>query len=108
MIVLKIVEQKSIEDITKRNWKFEIFKRFLCKLLFVLFLCLFVNCLFFFSKKKIQKLCDNEIVELPKSIGSLVNLKKLWLNNNRLAHIPREIGSMSNLEVLLVIFMIYY
>ena len=41
-----------------------------------------------------------EIKELPKEIGSLINLTHLYCNNTQIKELPKEIGSLINLEYL--------
>ena len=39
--------------------------------------------------------------EIPKEIGKLINLQRLYLNHNQLSgEIPKEIGKLINLEDL--------
>ena len=38
--------------------------------------------------------------EVPSELGSLSNLKSLYLSSNELTGIPGELGSLSNLETL--------
>jgi internalin A len=42
----------------------------------------------------------NQLKELPESIGNLINLTELTLNNNRLNELPESIGSLTNLTEL--------
>ncbi|XP_047010321.1 leucine-rich repeat-containing protein 1 isoform X1 [Ictalurus punctatus] len=43
---------------------------------------------------------NNELYNLPETIGCLVSLKDLWLDGNQLSELPEEIGSMKNLLCL--------
>ena len=42
----------------------------------------------------------NNIVELPSSFSSLVNLKNLAISNNYLASLPEDIGNLNDIEYL--------
>ena len=37
--------------------------------------------------------------QIPKQIGVLINLKRLYLTNNRLTQLPKELGNLKNLEL---------
>jgi len=43
---------------------------------------------------------NNQLVEIPESIGNLINLQELDLSNNQLVEIPESIGNLSNLRIL--------
>ena len=43
---------------------------------------------------------SNPIDSIPKEIGLLVNLKKLYLTDCPIKHLPKEIGDLKNLETL--------
>uniref|UniRef100_A0A8C6I9T0 Leucine rich repeat containing 1 n=1 Tax=Mus spicilegus TaxID=10103 RepID=A0A8C6I9T0_MUSSI len=43
---------------------------------------------------------NNEIYNLPESIGALLHLKDLWLDGNQLSELPQEIGNLKNLLCL--------
>ncbi|ANQ52253.2 leucine-rich repeat domain-containing protein [Flammeovirga sp. MY04] len=45
---------------------------------------------------------DNNLTELPKEIGNLVNLEVLFLNNNNLTSLPEEIGNCTKINTLWV------
>jgi len=45
-------------------------------------------------------LSNRKLKTLPPEIGSLSNLRELWLYNNKIKTLPPEIGSLSNLERL--------
>ena len=53
-----------------------------------------------FTKLKWLWLEDNQLTELPNSIGNLTNLEKLWLVNNQLTELPQSIGNLTNLKKL--------
>ncbi len=40
----------------------------------------------------------SQIYTLPKSIGKLKNVKKMWLYGSKLQSLPPEIGEMTSLE----------
>ena len=40
----------------------------------------------------------NNLIEIPKEIGQLVNLQDFWCNDNKILEIPREIGQLINLQ----------
>ena len=42
----------------------------------------------------------NQLTELPDSIGNLTSLKTLWLHNNQLTELPEWIGNLTTLEKL--------
>jgi len=42
----------------------------------------------------------NQLKEIPKEIGSLINLQYLYLNDNQLQEIPKEIRFLINLQHL--------
>ncbi len=44
----------------------------------------------------------NQLIEFPKGIGKLVNLRHLGLASNKLTQIPKEIGELVNLNYLYV------
>ncbi len=52
--------------------------------------------------KNLKKLYiyDTIIQEIPTEIGDLINLKELYLSENKLSHIPKEIGNLKKLEEL--------
>ncbi|KAI7805173.1 leucine-rich repeat-containing protein 1 [Triplophysa rosa] len=57
------------------------------------------------SLSQLQKLEEldlgnNELYDLPKTIGCLVSLKDLWLDGNQLSEIPPEMGGMRSLTCL--------
>uniref|UniRef100_A0A8C3ZX01 Disease resistance R13L4/SHOC-2-like LRR domain-containing protein n=1 Tax=Denticeps clupeoides TaxID=299321 RepID=A0A8C3ZX01_9TELE len=52
------------------------------------------------SKLEELDLGNNELYNLPETIGCLVSLKDLWLDGNQLSEIPAELGSMKNLLCL--------
>ena len=43
-------------------------------------------------------LYENQIKEIPKEIGQLVNLRMLYLHTNQIKEIPKEIGQLVNLQ----------
>ena len=43
---------------------------------------------------------NNELTEIPKEIGNLINLQRLHLYHNKLTEIPKEIGNLTNLQEL--------
>jgi len=43
---------------------------------------------------------DNQLTELPESIGNLTKLKKLYLSSNQLTELPESIGNLTKLEWL--------
>jgi Leucine rich repeat len=43
---------------------------------------------------------NNKLTQLPTTIGSLTNLKKLYLHTNKLTQLPSTIGSLTNLQSL--------
>ncbi|XP_078384326.1 uncharacterized protein LOC144666799 [Oculina patagonica] len=43
---------------------------------------------------------NNQLSELPETIGQLINLTELWLNNNQLSELPETIGQLINLTAL--------
>ena len=45
-------------------------------------------------------LTNNNIEELPESLGELTCLKALWLTSNKLKTLPNSVGNMKNLEEL--------
>jgi len=45
---------------------------------------------------------NNQLTELPQSIGKLTSLKRLSLNNNQLTNLPKSIGKLTALEELWV------
>ena len=45
---------------------------------------------------------NNQLTELPQSIGNLTNLKWLTLSSNQLTELPQSIGNLTNLEILLL------
>lgn len=45
---------------------------------------------------------NNQITEIPASIGSLVNLNRFYIRNNKITSIPAEIGNLKNLQLLLL------
>jgi Leucine-rich repeat (LRR) protein len=51
-------------------------------------------------KLRYLELNDNQLQSLPESIGNLVNLKVLWLSHNRLQSLPESIGSLVKLTYL--------
>ena len=53
-----------------------------------------------FNNKGQVYLSYNELIELPKEIGILTNLKSLDLSNNQLKILPEEIGNLKNLTEL--------
>jgi Leucine-rich repeat (LRR) protein len=48
----------------------------------------------------VLNLSNNQLTELPESIGNLTHLQKLFLSNNHLAALPEEILSLTYLRVL--------
>jgi len=44
-------------------------------------------------------LYNNQLQEIPKEIGSLINLKELSLSHNHLKELSKEIGSLINLII---------
>ena len=46
--------------------------------------------LFFFSLQLVLR--DNDLTELPKTMGNLARLRELHLQNNRLTVLPPEMG----------------
>ena len=52
-----------------------------------------------YDRKKLY-LNDNQIKEIPKEIGNLINLQHLFLSNNQIKEIPKEIGNLINLQEL--------
>ena len=49
---------------------------------------------------KIISLSFENIYEIPKEIGALVNVEDLYLSFNNITKIPKEISSLVNLEIL--------
>ena len=49
-------------------------------------------------------LYENQLTELPQSIGNLTNLKYLYLYENQLTELPESIGNLTNLEDLVLYF----
>jgi len=49
---------------------------------------------------RILVLSDNQLAEIPKEIGNLQQLRVLYLNDNQLTEIPKEIGNLQQLRVL--------
>jgi len=45
-------------------------------------------------------LYENQLTELPQSIGNLTNLKYLYLYENQLTELPESIGNLTKLEYL--------
>ena len=46
-------------------------------------------------------LSNKHLTEVPKELGSLTSLKKLYLsNNNKLTEVPKEIGLLTSLQIL--------
>jgi len=45
-------------------------------------------------------LFDNQLIKLPNEIGNLVNLTRIFLYNNQLTELPKEIGNLVNLTEL--------
>ncbi|GAA6101602.1 leucine-rich repeat-containing protein 1 [Tachysurus ichikawai] len=43
---------------------------------------------------------NNDLYNLPETIGCLVSLKDLWLDGNQLNELPKDLGSMKNLLCL--------
>jgi len=43
---------------------------------------------------------NNQLNELPESIGNLFKLNRLYLQNNKLTDLPQSIGNLSNLIIL--------
>jgi len=43
---------------------------------------------------------SNQIKEIPRQIGNLINLKYLYLDHNQIREIPKEIGNLINLVLL--------
>ena len=53
-----------------------------------------------FTNLKTLNVLNNQLTELPDSIGNLTNLEKLWLINNKLTELPESIVNLTNLEQL--------
>jgi serine/threonine protein kinase len=45
-------------------------------------------------------LTDNKVTELPKSIGSCINLQKLMMTGNQLTDLPKELINCRSLEIV--------
>lgn len=45
---------------------------------------------------------NNQLTEIPPSIGTLVNLNRLYLRNNKITAVPKEIGNLTKLQLLLL------
>ena len=54
----------------------------------------------FWSRDLCLDLSENELTQLPKSIGQLVHLEELDLSENKLTKLPASIGQLVNLEEL--------
>lgn len=52
------------------------------------------------AEATILNLSGQDLLEIPKEIPQLINLKILLLNNNQIKELPAFIGSLKNLEVL--------
>lgn len=55
------------------------------------------------NKITVLNLRERQLRCLPKEIGRLRGLKKLYLDNNQLTTLPKEIGNLKQLEVLHII-----
>jgi len=53
-----------------------------------------------FTNLKTLNVLNNQLTELPDSIGNLTNLEKLWLINNQLTELPESIVNLNNLKTL--------
>ena len=51
--------------------------------------------------EKLQIRCNN-LIELPKEIGNLTNLKKLYISNYEIKYIPTEVFKLINLKILYI------
>lgn len=43
---------------------------------------------------------NNQLTELPESVGKCINLEYLWCNNNYLTYLPETLGNCSKLRYL--------
>ena len=58
------------------------------------------NSYFKLFKRERLLLHNNQLTELPDSIGDLSNLEILYLDNNQLTTLPNCIGNLTNLQYL--------
>lgn len=47
-------------------------------------------------------LSDKELTSIPPQIGSITELRELWLSRNKLSSVPGEIGKLTNLHTLIL------
>ena len=43
---------------------------------------------------------ENKLFSLPESIGKLLSLRNLYLNENQIQHLPESFGALESLERL--------
>ena len=58
------------------------------------------NCHNLSVNNKFLYLFQNQIKNIPNSIGNLINLRELFLNNNQIKNIPDSIEKLINLKIL--------
>lgn len=51
-------------------------------------------------KHKELNLAGRQLQDIPKEVGSLSNLEKLWVGNNYIRTLPKELGDLINLKEL--------